>query len=100
MLFDLMGKPPKFKRVPVALLDVIIAVLSTLGRVVPALAVKSELARIGRYYATESMLVLNPDTKAYDESATPSYGTQTLMAYYADVIKQQRSVQLGDHSVF
>jgi len=100
MLFDLMGKPPKFKRVPVALLDVIIAVLSTLGRVVPALAVKAELARIGRYYATESMLVLNPDTKAYDESATPSYGTQTLMAHYADVIKQQQSVQLGDHSVF
>ena len=54
--------PPKFKRVPVALLDAIIGTLATVGRVVPSMAAKAELARIGRYYATESMLVLDPAT--------------------------------------
>jgi len=51
-LFALLGKPPRFKQVPVALLDTIIAVLGPLGRVLPPLAEKAALARIGRYYAT------------------------------------------------
>ena len=59
-LFALLGRPPRFVHVPVAMLDGIIAVLTTLGRLIPALAAKAELARIGRYYATESMLVLDP----------------------------------------
>ena len=99
-LFALMGKAPRFKQVPVALLDVIIAVLSTLGRLVPALQAKAELARIGRYYATESMLVRNPQTGRYDAAATPSTGTQTLFAYYAEVLRGQAAVQRGDHAVF
>jgi divinyl chlorophyllide a 8-vinyl-reductase len=99
-LFALLGKTPKFKRVPVALLDVIIATLSALGHVVPALAAKAELARIGRYYATESMLVLNPETGLYDENATPSTGTHTLKDHYAQVIAQGQSVNLGEHAVF
>ena len=99
-LFALMGKAPRFKQVPVALLDVIIAVLSTLGRLVPALQAKAELARIGRYYATESMLVRNPQTGCYDAAATPSTGTQTLFAYYAEVLRGQAAVQRGDHAVF
>ena len=53
------------------LLDVIVAILATLGRLIPALAAKAELARIGRYFATESMLVLNPETGRYEASATP-----------------------------
>ena len=51
---------------PVALLDTIIAVLGTLGRAFPPLAEKAELARIGRYYATESMLVFDPAIGRYD----------------------------------
>ncbi|MBX9794811.1 MAG: NAD(P)H-binding protein, partial [Burkholderiaceae bacterium] len=39
-LFALLGRPPRFKQVPVALLDIIIAVLGACGRVVPALADK------------------------------------------------------------
>jgi len=57
LLFALTGKTPRFKRVPVGLLDVIIATLSAAGRFVPALRAKAELAKIGRYYASESMLV-------------------------------------------
>ena len=100
-LFKLLGKPPKFKQVPVGLLDAIIAVLGTLGRLVPALAAKAELARIGRYYATESMLVMDPATGRYDADATPSTGSQTLFDFYERVVTQgERAPERGDHAVF
>ncbi|MEQ1683355.1 MAG: NAD(P)H-binding protein [Burkholderiaceae bacterium] len=99
-LFALLGRPPRFKKVPVALLDVIIAVLGTLGHVVPALAAKAELARIGRYYATESMLVLDPVTGRYDASATPSTGTETLFDFYAGLVSGATAPERGDHAVF
>jgi len=99
-LFSLLGRPPKFSHVPVALLDVIIAVLGTLGRLIPTLADKAELARIGRYYATESMLVLNPQTGQYDADATPSTGTETLFDFYADLASGKVAAERGDHAVF
>ncbi len=99
-LFALLHREPRFKRVPVALLDVIIAVLSALGRVAPKLAEKAELARIGRYYATESMLVLNPETGLYDAAATPSTGSETLFDFYASLIRGEVRVDLGKHAVF
>ena len=48
-LFELPGRKPRFRHVPVALLDGIIGALSTVGRLAPSLADKAELARIGRY---------------------------------------------------
>ena len=99
-LFALLGRQPKFSHVPVALLDVIIAVLGTLGRLIPTLADKAELARIGRYYATESMLVLNPQTGQYDADATPSTGTETLFDFYADLASDKVAAERGDHAVF
>jgi divinyl chlorophyllide a 8-vinyl-reductase len=99
-LFALLGRAPRFQHVPVALLDAIIAVLGTLGRWVPALAAKAELARIGRYYATESMLVLDPATGRYDAGATPSTGSDTLFAYYARVVRGEAVAERGDHAVF
>jgi len=99
-LFALTGRAPRFRHVPVALLDGIIAVLSILGRLIPALAAKAELARIGRYYATESMLVLDPATGRYDARATPSIGSDTLFAYYARVVRGEAVAERGDHAVF
>jgi divinyl chlorophyllide a 8-vinyl-reductase len=99
-LFALLGRAPRFKQVPVALLDVIIGVLGTAGRVVPALAAKAELARIGRYYATESMLVLDPQTGRYDAAATPSTGTETLFDFYASLVSGAVAPERGDHAVF
>lgn len=99
-LFALLGQSPKFKHVPVSLLDGIVSVLSGLGKVMPALAVKAELARIGRYYATESMLVLDPMTGRYSAEATPSTGTETLFDFYARLLKGEASVDRGDHAVF
>ena len=99
-LFELLGRPPRFKQVPVALLDAVIAALAAGGRVVPVLAAKAELARIGRYYATESMLVLNPATGRYDAEATPSTGKDTLAEHYAGLLSGKLSVERGDHAVF
>jgi len=99
-LFALLGRPPRFKQVPVALLDSIIAVLSLLGRVLPRLADKAELARIGRYYATESMLVWDPAKYCYDEAATPSTGRDTLFEFYARLLRGEAESERGDHAVF
>ena len=99
-LFALLGTRPRFKRVPVALLDSIVAVLGAAGRIVPAFAAKAELARIGRYYATESMLVLDPATDRYDAAATPATGHDTLFDYYARVVAGEAVPERGDHAVF
>lgn len=99
-LFDLLQRPPRFRRVPLALLDTVIAALSAAARVAPSLAAKAELARIGRYYASESMLCLDPATGRYDEAATPSTGTQTLFDYYTAVVAGAAASDRGDHAVF
>ena len=77
-----------------------ITVLGTAGHVLPALAAKAELARIGRYYATESMLVLDPATGRYDAAATPSTGQQTLFEHYARLLRGDVRDERGDHAVF
>jgi divinyl chlorophyllide a 8-vinyl-reductase len=99
-LFSLLGRPPRFRHVPLALLDAIIGVLGAVGRVVPGISDKAELARIGRYYATESMLVLDPVTGRYDAAATPSTGTETLWDFYADLVNGRAAADLGEHRVF
>jgi divinyl chlorophyllide a 8-vinyl-reductase len=99
-LFALLGREPRFSRAPVAMLDAIIAALSAAGRVVPAIRDKAELARIGRYYATESMLVWDDKAGRYDADATPSTGADTLFDHYARVIAGEASIERGAHSVF
>jgi divinyl chlorophyllide a 8-vinyl-reductase len=99
-LFRRLGRPPRFKSVPVRLLDLIAGTLDLAGRVVPAFADKAELARIGRYYATESMLVWDAAAGRYDAAATPSTGTQTLFDYYDELIAGTATLERGAHSVF
>ena len=99
-LFALLGRPPVFRQVPVALLDAIVGVLGTVGLIVPAATRKAELARIGRYYATESMLVWDAGAGRYDAAATPSTGTETLFDFYARVLSGAAAPERGDHAVF
>lgn len=99
-LFRLMGQKPRFRHVPVAMMDVIIRGLSTLGHLSERMRNAAELARIGRYYATQSMLVLDPETGRYDADATPSTGTETLWEFYETLLRKDVRVDLGDHAVF
>jgi divinyl chlorophyllide a 8-vinyl-reductase len=82
------------------MLDVIIAVLSLLGKLVPWFAEKAELARIGRYYATGSMLVWDQVRGCYDEAATPEFGKDTLFDFYRQVLRGEKAPERGDHAVF
>ena len=96
----MLDREPRFRQVPVALLDRIVWLLGALSHIVPSLAEKAELARIARYYATESMLVFDPSSGHYDAAATPSAGTETLFDFYARVIEGKASVDRGEHAVF
>jgi len=99
-LFQLMGKEPRFKSVPVGFLDVIIGALNVIGKLIPAAADKAELARIGRYYATESMLVWDAQAHRYDAALTPSHGTHTLFEAYEKWVNGQAAPDRGEHAVF
>ena len=101
LLAELVGRAPRYRHVPVRMLDVIAFVLDAFGRVIPPLRDKAELVRIGRYYATESMLVLDESRGAYDENLTPSFGQDTLQAFYARVLREGLAGQeLGEHALF
>ena len=99
-LFALLGRKPRFRHVPLALLDAIVGGLGIVGHIAAAAADKAELARIGRYYATESMLVWDPTTGRYDAAATPSTGSQTLFEYYRHLVQTGTGPERGDHAVF
>lgn len=98
ILERLIGAPVRIKRVPVGMMDAIIATLSTFGRVLPRLRDKAELARIGRYYATESMLVWTGTR--YDAEATPEFGTDRLEDHYAALLRGEVTDDRGAHAVF
>ncbi|MBL0923018.1 MAG: NAD(P)H-binding protein [Sphingomonadaceae bacterium] len=100
MLFSLLGREPRFRHIPLALIDAIIAGLNLAGKFIPKAAPKAELAKIGRYYATESMLVLDPETGAYGATATPSTGSDTLAEHYANLLGGKTQNERGDHTVF
>jgi divinyl chlorophyllide a 8-vinyl-reductase len=101
MLFELLGRTPKFKNMPIKMFDVIIPLLTLLAKIFPNLQDKAEFARIGKYYCSESMLVLNPQTGKYDADMTPSYGSDTLRDFYSRVLKEGIAGQeLGEHSMF
>lgn len=100
-LFRILGREPRFRSIPVAVLDAICTGLSAAGWVIPVLRQKAELAKIGRYYATESMLVLDPVSGCYDANATPSTGSETLADYYQAVLDGRAAApDLREHAVF
>ena len=100
MIFAALGRKPYFRSVPIGLLKAIRALLFGAGLFNRSLADKAELAGIGLYYATESMLLLNPETGDYDADATPSTGRDTLQAYYDQLIQHNMPDDRGDHAVF
>mmetsp|Transcript_31774 Transcript_31774/g.51461 ORF Transcript_31774/g.51461 Transcript_31774/m.51461 type:complete len:103 (-) Transcript_31774:334-642(-) len=60
----------------------------------------AEFAKIGRYYAAESMLMLD-DKGQYNSEITPSYGNDTLQDFFENSIKYGlKGQELGDQAVF
>jgi len=99
-LFALLGREPKFASVPPRMMTVIAGGLSALGTIVPPLKAKAELARIGHYYATESMLVWDAAAGRYDAEATPETGSDTLFDFYEKLVAGEAEAGLGAHKVF
>ncbi len=99
-LFRMLGKPVHFRRVPVSMMTVIIACLSLAGLVSAKARDKADLARIGRYYATHSMLVWDAAAGAYSEKATPETGSDRLFDLYGALIRGDVQIELGEHAVF
>ncbi len=99
ILSRLAGRPVRIRQVPVALLDVVVGVLGIAAAVWPHLAKKAELAKIGRYYATESMLVWDATRGAFDAAATPQTGNDTLEASYGALWRGEAVDERRDHAV-
>lgn len=61
----------------------------------------AEFGRIGRYYATESMLVWDGKQQKYVADATPSYGKESLEQFFERAVKEGLAGQeLGDAAIF
>lgn len=88
LLFEVAGRPPRFKSVSPRLFDYAERVLGLGAGVSGWFAEKAEYARIARYYATESMLVLDPETGRYSADLTPEFGGDTLRDHYARLLAE------------
>ena len=92
--------PAALQASAVGRLDFIAGALGLAGWLIPPLVRKAELARIGRYYATESMLVLDAESGRYDAAATPSTGTESLFDHFAALVHGTQVSERGDHAIF
>ena len=101
MLFKTLGRAPRMLSLPMAVMKAPTALLEKVATLVPAVEDTAEFARIGCYYASESMLVWDKKRDCYDPSATPSFGEDTLEQFFARVYKEGMAGQeLGDASLF
>jgi divinyl chlorophyllide a 8-vinyl-reductase len=87
MLFAAAGRPPRFKSVSPKLFTAAARVLGLGAGRSDWFAEKAEYARIAHYYATESMLVLDPVTGQYSADLTPEFGTETLKSHYRRLLE-------------
>ncbi|KAF8394521.1 hypothetical protein HHK36_020731 [Tetracentron sinense] len=101
ILFRLVGREPKFLKVPIGIMDFAIGVLDFLVKIFPSMEDAAEFGKIGRYYAAESMLVLDPETGEYSAEKTPSYGKDTLEDFFERVLREGMTGQeLGEQTIF
>lgn len=62
---------------------------------------KAEFCRIGKYYATESMLIWDAVHARYSAEQTPETGSDTLAVFYQKIASGETSQpSLGEHSLF
>ncbi len=89
MLFALTGQRPRYRSISPALFRAASMVLSLGAPISDWFAEKAEYARIAHYYATESMLVFDPETGAYSEDTTPEFGGETLRDHYRKLLERK-----------
>ncbi|MFN3960689.1 MAG: NAD(P)H-binding protein [Parvularculaceae bacterium] len=100
MFFAALGLRPRFSSVPPAMLAGAARALDLAGLIAPAMKAKAEFARIGHYYATESMLVWDESRGRYDADATPETGSETLSGFFERLARGEAAVDLGAHRAF
>ncbi|MEM6593819.1 MAG: NAD(P)H-binding protein [Pseudomonadota bacterium] len=100
VLFDALELTPKIRHVPVAFISTIIACLSVAGLVSRRAGEKAELARIGKYYATESMLVWDEASQSYRSDLTPEFGDDRLADHFRLAKDGALEDERGAHAVF
>ncbi|MEM1052287.1 MAG: NAD(P)H-binding protein [Pseudomonadota bacterium] len=88
LLFEAAGRDPEFRHVPISLFNAAAGLFSLGTWASEWFANKAEYARIARYYATESMLLLDPETGEYSAEATPEFGSDTLADHYARLLHE------------
>ncbi|MFK8041309.1 NAD-dependent epimerase/dehydratase family protein [Congregibacter sp.] len=100
LLARVTDQPLRTRGVSPTLLKVIAAILAVPARLSKKFADKAEFARIGHYYATESMLLWDAARESYDADATPEFGTITLEDSYRAQLAGTEDQGLGDQAVF
>ena len=101
LLFDLMGRAPKFKRVPSKIFIIVAHCLTPLAFFSKRITDLQQFLRIAHYYATESMLVYNHKTNSYADKLTPEFGTDTLENHYKNLLSSGIvESELGAHKLF
>ena len=69
-----MGREPNFLKVPIGIMDFSFGVLDFLVKIFRSMEDAAEFGKIGRYYAAESMLVLDPETREHSADKTLAMG--------------------------
>jgi len=82
ILFEIFEVSPKYKSFPTKILDAIRLLLLIISPFSNWAKNKSELIKIAKYYATESMLIWDENKMCYDPNMTPSTGKDTLRDYF------------------
>lgn len=100
LLAQLCGVEARTRSVPPAMLRAAARVLDLPGLFSTRMADRAEFARIGHYYATESMLVWDAERNCYDAQATPEFGEETLEDAYRAALSGVRAQRLGEHAMF
>lgn len=85
ILFEIFEVSPKYKSFPTKLLDAIRLLLLIISPFSNWAKNKSELIKIAKYYATESMLIWDEKKECYDANRTPSTGKDTLRDYFYSI---------------
>lgn len=90
LMFELIKKKPYFFRIPFWVFGVIQAGINL---VAGKNSDTAEYARIGRYYAEESMLVFDSAAGRYSGERTPSYGKTSLQDFIVDAMTDSAKLE-------